>query len=431
MTTTLYNAKHWKVPVPPLPDDIDVKAQEFVNKNSTETSVLIVGAGVAGLFAAYTLEYLGVTNYEILEASSRIGGRFHATDKLIGKGQEDRDGFELDLGAEWCHVNPQVLEDLLLFKDDKQKVADKTSEALFQFNPKTWMFQNKAGRPVRRDFMRFLYQEYKFKSTTWGDYLQDYVLPRIDIKKIKLNTPVVAIDYSNTKGSDGLVKITTTDGASLHAHKVVVAVSLGVTQKDLIAYTPPLPPMQREAIEKAPMADGLKIMIQFKERFYTDITLPNPLWELTDHDLVGFYDAVSHKDTTKHILGVAVVGTEGRSVQLAAMDNERDIVQEILRLLDNLYDGQASKQYMGHDMINWSKMPYIQGAYSHITDPDLSKTIGLPLTDKVFFAGEHVSEVHIGYMHGSAITGRRAAVMAVGGKARKIQPCRLSPQDCI
>lgn len=45
--------------------------------------IVIIGAGIAGIAAANSLSDAGITDFVILEASSRIGGRIYSID--LGK----------------------------------------------------------------------------------------------------------------------------------------------------------------------------------------------------------------------------------------------------------------------------------------------------------------------------------------------------------
>lgn len=58
------------------------------------TKVLILGAGVAGLVAAKTLQDNGISDFLILEAQDYIGGRFK---------QRSFAGVKLEEGANWIH----------------------------------------------------------------------------------------------------------------------------------------------------------------------------------------------------------------------------------------------------------------------------------------------------------------------------------------
>ena len=62
--------------------------------------MIIVGAGAAGLAAAKILEQNNI-NYTILEATNRYGGRLKKDTTLAD--------FPIDIGAEWIHSNPKVL----------------------------------------------------------------------------------------------------------------------------------------------------------------------------------------------------------------------------------------------------------------------------------------------------------------------------------
>ena len=57
-----------------------------------KASVVIIGAGLSGLYAAYLLEKQGIQDYVVLEARSRLGGR------LLAEAAGDA---RFDLGATW------------------------------------------------------------------------------------------------------------------------------------------------------------------------------------------------------------------------------------------------------------------------------------------------------------------------------------------
>ncbi|XP_065074600.1 spermine oxidase-like [Ochlerotatus camptorhynchus] len=56
--------------------------------------ILIVGAGASGIAAAARLYENGLTNFQILEATDRIGGRINTIPFGVNM---------IDLGAQWCH----------------------------------------------------------------------------------------------------------------------------------------------------------------------------------------------------------------------------------------------------------------------------------------------------------------------------------------
>ncbi|CAI4048253.1 hypothetical protein N7582_004331 [Saccharomyces uvarum] len=80
-------------------------------------TVVIIGAGIAGLKSASTLHQNGVQDCIVLEARDRIGGRLHTVTGYQGR--------KYDIGASWHHdtlTNPLFLEEAqLTSKDGKQR----------------------------------------------------------------------------------------------------------------------------------------------------------------------------------------------------------------------------------------------------------------------------------------------------------------------
>ena len=66
--------------------------------------VLIIGAGAAGLYAAYILKSRGI-DFQILEANTNYGGRLGRLDGFAA--------FPIDLGAQWLHGQNNILGDLI------------------------------------------------------------------------------------------------------------------------------------------------------------------------------------------------------------------------------------------------------------------------------------------------------------------------------
>jgi lysine-specific histone demethylase 1B len=85
--------------------------------------VIIIGAGAAGLYAAYMLKSKGI-DFQLLEASSTYGGRLG---KLTGFAN-----FPIDTGAQWLHGKNSILGDLI--KKSKTNITLDDSETRYWFN---------------------------------------------------------------------------------------------------------------------------------------------------------------------------------------------------------------------------------------------------------------------------------------------------------
>ncbi len=85
----------------------------------TRASVVVVGAGIAGLAAAVTLAEAGVA-VTVLEASDRVGGRIRTV---------DANGIPVELGAEFVHGKPPEL--LALLQDLGLHATERSGEMLY------------------------------------------------------------------------------------------------------------------------------------------------------------------------------------------------------------------------------------------------------------------------------------------------------------
>lgn len=342
--------------------------------------VLVIGAGSAGLIAGHILNQQQI-DFEILEASSVFGGR-------VKKAPNFAD-FPIDLGAEWIHTNPSIFAELL------NDPSSQASIDLVVYQPQTIYTWHKEELKKKNFFSNF-YKEYKFKSTTWYDFFDQFIVPSIS-DKIRYNNPVTAIDYSGDK-----VIVETLDD-TFEADKVLVTVPLTILQNKLINFKPALPTAKTDAIDQVSMPDGLKVFIEFKERFYPDIVMFGGLSEAMNDEKGDkvFYDAAFRKDSSKNVLGLFTVGEP--AAEYTSLSNEQ-IINNILAELDKMFDGKASANYLQHVIQNWSQEPYIRGSYTHYTSNQEKNLMGIlsqPIDDKVYFAGEAYSSLSFATVHGA------------------------------
>jgi monoamine oxidase len=377
----------------------EVPPLQFAKNSQSESTdqIVIIGAGAAGLYAGYTLKYLGVENFVILEASNRIGGRIGEMDDFID--------VPLDLGAEWIHVNPQILKDLLLPFDDASGLENELPETI-SYHPQT--YATVYGECC--DWVRFFYRETKFRDTTWWGYFDKFIRSQIDLH-IQLNALVETVEW----GSTDTITVRLADGTAYVANQVLVAVPGAVLQNQDIVFDPPLPQQKVVALDKVWFAPGLKVWIEFEERFYTDLVIAGPFFDLLRYDKL-YFDAVFRKPTDRNVLCLFEVGDKAEDH--VNLSNE-EILKSILEELDGIFDGKATQYYVQYHVQNWSKEPYIQAAYSYNYD-DFWESIGVmqqPIDNRIYFAGEYLSEdQHISTVHGAALSGRRSVQQIIGDR---------------
>lgn len=336
--------------------------------------VAVIGAGAAGLTAGFLLDRAGA-NFQIFEAASIHGGRAKKNDSFAD--------FPLDLGGEWVHTTNRVLNDL-----SQTNTAD--GRAL-EWRPVTCDLVTNGQKERQNRYALEWRGEHRFSSTTWYDFFNDYMANGIR-DRIRLNTQVQGIDYSGE-----VVEISFAGGKSIRARHVIVTVPLNVLKDGDIAFSPDLPRSKKRALAGAIMPDGFKLFMRFRDRFYPDMVLFDHGYKTPEAEIM-YYNVSLDKPTSQNILGLFAHGVV--ATPFVTM-NDDDLVKEALRLLDDIYDGAASRGFQGYTLQNWSKSPFHRGTYSFYKRSRPSK-VGASIDGKVFFAGEAYNQRwdgEWGYMH--------------------------------
>ena len=298
-------------------------------QTSGESDIIIIGAGAAGLAAGYLLQQQGI-EFQILEASSIYGGRMKQTTEFAD--------FPIPLGAEWIHVNPDILEEIV--NDDSIDIEIETTP----YNQKVDYALYEGQRLSMRE-MGFA-GDSKFINATWFDFFEQYIVPFV-AERITYNAVVEAIDYS------GETIQVNTQNDTYSADRVIVTVPVKMLQKGAIHFTPALPNNKQNAIDNVRVWDGCKAFIGFSKKFYPAMVGFEITPETAGQKL--YYDASYGQETDQHILGLFAVGT-GTRPYVELKDSER--IEYMLNELDDLFDGQASPNYVKHIFHNWNAEPW-------------------------------------------------------------------------
>lgn len=343
--------------------------------------VLIIGAGAAGLTAAYRLAQMGI-DFQLLEASGSYGGRMKITKDFVD--------FPIPLGAEWVHVKKgifkEIVNDSSTIIDIETKRYNLTEYALYD-GERTLMANMGFG------------VDKKFVGSSWIHFFKQYILPSIE-EKIKYNQIIESIDYSNEK------IICKTSEVTFEADKIIVTTPVKMLQNDSISFNPPLPNRKLEAIKNVTVWDGFKAFIEFSDKFYP-VAIESKITPKKAGQKM-YYDASYGQNSERHVLGLFTVGSATLPYRKLS---DADLIAYMLKELDALFDNRASPTYIKHISQNWNTEPFIGGAY--INDYENWKTVrtlGESVNNKIYFAGTSYTD---GEDWGSVHTATRSAIRCV------------------
>jgi len=414
-------------------------------------SVIIIGAGAAGLIAARDLS----RDFEVtvLEAQSHIGGRIHT---II------RDGEIIEAGAEFVHGNLPVTLGLLKEAGiDYEKVSGK------MYRKKNGHFTN-VGEMTKGWNELLEKMEIVKEDMTMQEFLdKHYPVPENDVLRKEVGSYAEGFDLAdiakasvqalgrewNSEGEDnyripagysalarhlqkkaqmngvtilsgvcvkevrwqnGKVAVYVSDKKKYEAAKLLVTVPVSVlhqsASKAHIHFDPPLYFSGNVAAEIG-FGAVIKIVLKFKKVFwqkdagfiFSEELFPTWWTRLPDDTPVltgwmGGPKATAHSDATDNEI------TEAALVSLAA-----------------IFDTTVSelKNELVHCMVfNWQANQYVLGAYSYATvyTEAAKKLVGTPLANTIFFAGEALySGHHPGTVEAALVSGIDAATFIKNG----------------
>jgi len=412
------------------------------------SSVIIIGAGAAGLAAAERLAAAG-QDITILEASDRVGGRIRHlegfADFPVELGAEEVHGLENCLvplvneaGAELIRhetVHDYIRYDGKLISLEAARAGEDLREA-FEFVDTVSRFEGPAwtveqcivARHMPGHAWHYLDSRLGVEHGTTLDRLgmrgfagyernwqlreenytvrQPYVRlldPLLDKvrDRIRFGATVARIEWG---GSQVVVRLA--GGEDLRADAVIFTGSVAVLRDAPPEFSPPLPPEKREAVHSIGMDGGMKIVLKFQHRFW-----PEDMYFLhSDTFWPQFWTPGNGRAGEAHILTAFVSGTRADFLRQL----EVDLVEFALGELDRIFGGRvASELFEDAYVADWTTEPFVRGLYSFPlaqTEPRHREALAAPLGGKLFFAGEATDlEGHSGTVHGAIESGRRAA----------------------
>ncbi len=211
---------------------------------------------------------------------------------------------------------------------------------------------------------------------------------------VRLNSPVAAVSQTRAGAT-----VTMQNGETLSASYVIVTVPL-TTLKD-VAFDPPLPELQAEAVSFIPYGQATSVYLQVLEPFWEDDGLGSSLW--TDGPVGRAYNWGTPNGKYIWVFLSGALNMPVRSWP------DADIMAYVLRELYALRPSMEGR-VKGIAVRNWSGDPWSRGTYAFRAPGQIAR-YGNAVADahgRVHFAGEHTAVLQQG-MEGAMESGERAA----------------------
>ncbi|KAL9183724.1 hypothetical protein ACHAXT_004580 [Thalassiosira profunda] len=375
---------------------------------SADVEVIVVGAGAAGLTAAYHLQKAGLT-VKVLEATEQFGGRVRKDDTLAD--------FPVDLGAGWIHGNPRKILNAILDED----VASRKETVLHYTG---WMHLWTGKRFVRFPTLPSNAWGWKFVNGSWYDFFNDELVAKLHSGTLVLGSPVASVDYSCRESGDldGKVKVMCENGEAYCCSYVIVTASMKLLQKNAIVVTPALPTRIRRAISHFRMGLAVKVVMKFSETFWPQkFVIGKDLGKYsyfressTNYAERDFWDETfGQKDASDcHLLGMYCYGRICQQyLDLFKDGGKQAIVDALLSELDAMFDGKATGCHERTIVTLWPTEKYVQTGFTHWTNAEEIYELQGAVGKRLLFAGEAIppDRDSWGFAHTAALSGKDAA----------------------
>ncbi len=438
---------------------------------SSNPSVIVIGAGVAGLAAACQLGRAGVSVH-IVEARDRIGGRVLTH---IDPGCD----CPIEFGAEFIHGKPPEIWDLLHkanaeitevegdawcvegnrvtpcgFWEDVDGILDKMDdrnpdESFADFLDRCCRSAKKP--PSQRAKQRatgyvsgfnaadpalvgvhWLVKGMRAEQKIQGDRAfraRHGYKDLLDIFQHELRTHNVDVQLSTRvqqlRWSKGIVELKIANSkceSTVQAPRVLLTLPLSLLkapagQLGAIEFIPELPSQKKSALDRLEMGKVIRVTLLFRERFWEAIKPAEARKSMSDMSFLFTQDDwfptwwTAHPQKWPIITGWAPF----RAGERLSGKSQVFIVEHALQSLSTalrVSQSELEKMLESAHSHDWQSDPFSLGAYSYgkIGADQAQQALVEPIDDTLFLAGEATDTTgHNGTVHGAIASGYRAA----------------------
>ena len=429
-------------------------AKTPTNESSSSKSILVIGAGMAGITAARYLQDKG-HRVTVLEGRDRIGGRIHT--KQFGN-------TSIDLGAAWIHGDSPNNPLIALAKRYRLSTSPTNWD-------ETWFYEPNEGVIEDEDFERIEAKADQLVSSihrkqananknesieaTVEKLLSSMDEPEHIKRGVRwwLSSEIEGVSAANYKdlslrhwdedeayeGDDLLItegygalanqmskgldiqmnhnveKVTHTNNGvkatgpwgSIEADQAILTVPLGVLKAEGITFSPTLPADKIRSINRLSMGLLNKIVLTFKKPFWPEEAHRLGLLTESTKERIEYFPVPPGSNS-----GILIGLTYGDFAKKLEEMTKKQVINKAISQLQQMIPTVSEDDVIDVHITRWASDPLAKGSYIHIPPngamadcESLSKSID----NRLFFAGEATNQMYFGTVHGAYLSGLRAA----------------------
>ena len=425
-------------------------------------SVIVIGAGLAGLTAARELEREGA-RVTVLEARDRVGGRVQTIREIFEEGQHGEAGADLIEGEQalvlelarslglkptrilragftyygpdssgrarvwkrptiWMNATSRLQPDIERHKAAGKRWDSGVAAVLGRQSVAEWLERQRAGRSFNEGMRAirgfFLADPEDLSLLALVDQFADGVPGEDEFYRIpggndRLATRLAAtlrgriilraMVHGMEQRADG-VTVSFHDNGQLQtiAGDFAVITVPATTLRD-IQFLPPLPDVQWTALSTLKYGPATRVLLQFERPFWRRMRRHRAFG--TPLPTGAVWDGSEHQRGKAGMLTLLAGGRSSAECRDIIVREGPEAIVQRLRWLGR----PAPLTAMWHT--SWEDDPLVRGGYAVFSpdfDPSLRDWLRRP-AGRLTFAGEHTSVKWEGFMNGAVESGRRAA----------------------
>jgi monoamine oxidase len=390
------------------------------------STILIVGAGAAGLAAARRLA-VGGYSVTLLEAASLAGGRIYSFSVP---------GFTsfVEAGAEFVHGDLPITLQLAREADvslipthysqltpDRESVKtpiywSELMEEMARLQPDQPIaefldahFEGEKYAQLRRSVRQFaegydladlktvstkaLYKEWSSEGNNTGyrveggyGRLVDYLVRECRRlgAEVHFASPVTEVRWEQ-----GRVEVTTAGDQRYGAEQLIVTASLGALPG--IVFLPSLPEVM-EAAGGIGYGSVIKILFEFRTPFWREVRPGAQTLFILGQQAVPAWWTQAEEDST--LLTGWLTGENMRRFRALGPEDRLEHCLSSLAGIFSRDPGWLRDQLAAYRIFDWMEQPYVHGGYSFdkVMTPECRRILQTPIAETIYFAGEAIYE---------------------------------------